>query len=278
MAAPTPKEGHAMEPVGVGRRAVAVLIDSILLFIVGYLVAIGTGQTNEEGFNLKGGPAFLWLGIGLAYFIVMEATRGATLGKLAMRLKVVKQDGTPMDWQASIVRNVLRLIDGFLFYLVGAIVVWISKSRQRLGDMAAHTIVVSARAWAPLLLAALLAIGGSAESLAASPRYTDTVLSDSREGAAMTTFHHDTPKIYLRAKVADIPAGATVKGVWIAEKTKVAPPNYKIDEKEMKVVPMMDEVTYSLGKPNAGWPEGDYRVELFIAGKPMKKVKFRIAQ
>ena len=266
-----------MEPVGVGRRAVAVLIDSILLFVVGYLVAVGTGQTNEEGFNLKGGPAFLWIGIGLAYFIVMEATRGATLGKLAMRLKVVKQDGAPMDWQASVVRNVLRLIDGFLFYLVGAIVVWISKSRQRLGDMAAHTIVVSARAWAPLLLAAALALGASPESLAGSPRYTDIVLSDSREGAAMTTFHHDTPKIYLRAKVADIPAGAAVKGVWIAEKTKVAPPNYKIDEKEMKVVPLLDEVTFSLGKPNAGWPEGDYRVELFIAGKPVKKVKFRIA-
>jgi uncharacterized RDD family membrane protein YckC len=146
MAAPTPKEGNAMEPVGVGRRAVAVLIDSILLFVVGYLLAIGTGQTSQSGFNLAGGPAFLWLGIGLAYFIVMEATRGATLGKLAMRLKVVKQDGTPMDWQASVVRNVLRLIDGFLFYLVGAIVVWVSKSRQRLGDMAAHTIVVSARA------------------------------------------------------------------------------------------------------------------------------------
>jgi uncharacterized RDD family membrane protein YckC len=144
MAAPTPKEGNAMEPVGVGRRAVAVLIDSILLFVVGYLLAIGTGQTSQSGFNLAGGPALL--GIGLAYFIVMEATRGATLGKLAMRLKVVKQDGTPMDWQASVVRNVLRLIDGFLFYLVGAIVVWVSKSRQRLGDMAAHTIVVSARA------------------------------------------------------------------------------------------------------------------------------------
>jgi len=267
-----------MEPVGVGRRAVAVLIDSILLFVVGYLIAIGTGQTNEEGFNLKGGPAFLWIGIGLAYFIVMEATRGATLGKLAMRLKVVKEDGSPIDWQASVVRNALRLVDGLVFYIIGAIAIWVSKSKQRLGDMAARTIVVSARAWAPLLLASLLAFGGSAESLAASPRYKDIVLSDSRDGAAMTTFHHDTPKIFLRAKVVDIPAGATVKGVWIAEKTKVAPPNYKIDEKEMKVIPLMDEVTYSLGRPNAGWPEGEYRVDLFIAGKPAQKVRFRVAK
>jgi uncharacterized RDD family membrane protein YckC len=268
-----------MEPVGVGRRAVAVLIDSILLFIVGYLVAVGTGQTNEEGFNLKGGPAFLWIGIGLAYFIAMEGARGATLGKMAMRLKVVKQDGTPIDWQASVVRNVLRLIDGFVFYLVGAIVIWVSKSRQRLGDMAAHTIVVSARAWVPLLLAVAVGFGASTQGLAAaSPRYTDVVLSDSRDGGAKGTFAHDTPKIYLRAKLADVPSGATVKGVWIAEKTQVTPPNYKIDEKEMKVFPMMNEVTYSLGKPNAGWPEGEYRVDLFIAGKPVKKVKFRVAK
>jgi uncharacterized RDD family membrane protein YckC len=63
---------------------------------------------------------------------------------MAMSLKVVKQDGSALDWQASIVRNVLRIIDGIFFYLVGAIVVWVSKGKQRLGDMAAHTLVVRA--------------------------------------------------------------------------------------------------------------------------------------
>jgi uncharacterized RDD family membrane protein YckC len=131
-----------MEAVGVGRRAVAIIIDSVLLFILGYIIAMATGATTSEGFNLRGGPAFLWFGIGLAYYIVMEAMSGATLGKKAMGLKVVKQSGEPLDWQASIVRNVMRLIDGFIFYLIGAIVVWVSKKRQRLGDMAAHTLVV----------------------------------------------------------------------------------------------------------------------------------------
>ena len=133
-----------MEPVGVGRRAVAVIIDSILLGIVGYLIASVTGSTTADGFNLTGAPALLLLVVALAYYIVMEKTSGATLGKMAMKLKVVKQDGTPLDWQASVVRNVLRIIDGFFFYLVGAIAVWVSKSKQRLGDMAAHTIVVRA--------------------------------------------------------------------------------------------------------------------------------------
>jgi uncharacterized RDD family membrane protein YckC len=134
-----------MEAVGVGRRAVAIIIDSVLLFILGYIIAMATGATTSEGFNLRGGPAFLWFGIGLAYYIVMEAMSGATLGKKAMGLKVVKESGEPLDWQASIVRNVMRLIDGFIFYLIGAIVVWVSKKRQRLGDMAAHTLVVKAK-------------------------------------------------------------------------------------------------------------------------------------
>jgi uncharacterized RDD family membrane protein YckC len=134
-----------MEPVGVGRRAVAVIIDSILLGIVAYLVAMATGNTTAEGFQLHGTPAVLVFLIAFGYYVFMEKTSGATLGKMAMKLKVVKQDGAALDWQAAVVRNILRIIDGLFFYLVGAIAVWISKSKQRLGDMAAHTIVVRAQ-------------------------------------------------------------------------------------------------------------------------------------
>jgi uncharacterized RDD family membrane protein YckC len=131
-----------MEAVGVGRRAVAILIDSVLLFVVAYLIALATGGTTQEGFHIQGAPAFLWFAIALAYYIVMEATSGATLGKKAMGIKVVKEGGEPLDWQASIVRNLMRIVDGFCFYLVAAITVWVSKRKQRLGDMAAHTLVV----------------------------------------------------------------------------------------------------------------------------------------
>jgi uncharacterized RDD family membrane protein YckC len=134
----------AMQAVGVGRRAVAIIIDSILLLIVGYAIAFALGGLTASGFSLTGAPAFLFFGVALAYFIVMEAVAGATIGKRVMGLKVVKQDGTKLDWQASIVRNLLRIVDGFFFYLVGAIVVWVSKGKQRLGDMAAHTLVVKA--------------------------------------------------------------------------------------------------------------------------------------
>lgn len=134
-----------MQGVGVFRRAVAVIIDGIILFIVFYGVAFATGTTSAASFSMTGAPALISFVIAFGYFIGMEATKGATVGKMAMGLKVVKQDGSAMDWQASIIRNLLRIIDGFAFYLVGAIVVWVTKSKQRLGDLAAHTVVVSSK-------------------------------------------------------------------------------------------------------------------------------------
>ena len=267
-----------MGAVGVGRRAVAVLIDSILLFIVGYLIAFAAGGTTQDGFNVQGGPAFLWLAIGLAYYIIMEALSGATLGKKAMGLKVMKEGGEPIDWKASIVRNVLRLIDGFFFYLVGAIVVWASKKRQRLGDMAANTLVVKARVVLPFLIALTCAAFHHSESAAGSPRYSDVVMSDSRGGPPKSTFTPQTAKLFVHAKLVDVPSGSKVKSDWIAEKTQVAPPNYKIDSSELTVRAFMNEVDFNFSKPTAGWPEGDYRVDLSIDGKPAGVVKFKVVK
>lgn len=137
---------------------------------------------------------------------------------------------------------------------------------------------MSASRWLAAAIAFAAGVGISPVLLAASPRYTDLVLSDTRGGPAKATFTPRTAKIFLRSTIVDVPAGSTVKGAWIAEKTKVAPPNYKIDEKEMKAGGAVNEITYSLSKPNAGWPEGDYRVDLFINGSPAGNVKFRVAK
>ena len=131
-----------MKYVGVGMRAVATIIDVIVLWILGYLIAIVTGQTSEGGFNLQGGPAFLWFALSFLYYVVLEAQLGGTLGKLLLGLRVVKADGSRIDYQASLIRNVLRIIDALFFYLVGAIVVWRSATKQRIGDKAAGTVVV----------------------------------------------------------------------------------------------------------------------------------------
>lgn len=89
-------------------------------------------------------PLLVTVILWLAYMVYAEGTWGASLGKRATGIRVVKIDGTPMDMQASLIRNVLR-VDGLFFYLVAAIFVWTSPTRQRLGDRVANTVVVPAQ-------------------------------------------------------------------------------------------------------------------------------------
>lgn len=125
----------ASRNVGVGPRFVAVLLDGLVIGIVGgILTAV-----------LRNNPGLLGSIDGLifiAYFIVMEKLYGATLGKMALGLRVVNTDGSPISWGGSVIRNLLRIIDGLFGYLVGAIIIWTSPTKQRLGDKVAHTIVI----------------------------------------------------------------------------------------------------------------------------------------
>lgn len=123
-------------------------------------------------------------------------------------------------------------------------------------------------------LAAMFAFGAALPSQAA-PRYEGIVLSDKKDGGSMGTFKPGTPKLFLRAKLADVPSGSKVSAVWVAEKTAVGPPNYKIDTSELSGGGMLNEVTFSTN-PTKGWPLGKYRVDLFINGKPAGNVPFSI--
>ncbi len=123
---------------GVGVRFLAVLIDGIILGVVGGLLSFVFRNAPGLGGSIVGILA-------IVYFIVMEATQGATLGKMALGLRVVKMDGSPISWTESVVRNLLRIIDGLFVYLVGAIFVWTSPLKQRLGDRVAHTVVIRKR-------------------------------------------------------------------------------------------------------------------------------------
>jgi uncharacterized RDD family membrane protein YckC len=134
-----------MEPIGVGLRSVATIIDTTLLMVVAYMIAMVTGGVTAGGFSLEGAPFFLWLLVAIGYYTGMEASAGATIGKFMTGLRVVRLDsGSSIDLQSSLVRNVLRVVDGLFFYLVAAIAVWTSDKKQRIGDRVAGTMVVRA--------------------------------------------------------------------------------------------------------------------------------------
>jgi uncharacterized RDD family membrane protein YckC len=124
-------------------RARAWLIDflfRVLLFLLCVFVLEQMGM-----WRLGGALLFLlsflleWL-----YPVVFEVLwQGATPGKRFSGLVVLRDDGTPLDWSASVARNFLRAVD-FLpfFYAVGLITMGLNREGKRLGDLLAGTLVV----------------------------------------------------------------------------------------------------------------------------------------
>src|SRR5262249_54977723 len=92
---------------------------------------------GEFKVSLEGAPALALFALWFGYFVVTEATLGATVGKLLVGLRVLRADGGRVGWGASLVRNALRLIDLSFAGLVGAALMWLSPWRQRLGDRVA---------------------------------------------------------------------------------------------------------------------------------------------
>ena len=69
--------------------------------------------------------------------------QGATPGKRSLNLRVVNDNGTPVQWSGSVLRNLLRSVDFLpMFYGVGVIVTFINPRFKRLGDLAAGTVVI----------------------------------------------------------------------------------------------------------------------------------------
>src|SRR5215471_10311612 len=74
------------------------------------------------------------------YGCLLEAACGATLGKVLVGIGVVRTSKRgPLA--SCAVRNLVRIVDGLFFYLVGTTVAACSDARQRIGDMWAHTAV-----------------------------------------------------------------------------------------------------------------------------------------
>jgi uncharacterized RDD family membrane protein YckC len=145
------EQKSSMDNAGVPLRFVAVLLDAVIVFfpsgiIVGLLSGGGHTETGNgfanAGVDLGGNTMGLLLALGLGYYVFCEAATGATVGKRMVGIHVIGEDGEHLTFGASLVRNLLRLVDCLFFYLVGGIFALTSPRGQRLGDRAAHTLVV----------------------------------------------------------------------------------------------------------------------------------------
>ncbi len=159
-------DGIELSPATVTRRIGAFAIDLLLLGLPGaaafYVIAVALLIPESFAFNFTDIFPMLWNSdsssrlmiiwiiaalplaslpvLSLVYFPAAEAVYGTTIGKHLMRIGVVGQDGTRVDWAKAYVR---RIPFFFQFYFIDALFVLFSGTRQRAFDRVARTLVVT---------------------------------------------------------------------------------------------------------------------------------------
>ena len=140
---------------GIGSRFVALLIDTliwlagaIVMWLVFYVVLPGISAFSHK--TAQWAVAFYVIAsflLNWGYFTLFEAFwNGRTPGKRAVGIRVIQRSGRAIGLFESMARNFIRYVDQIpFFYAVGVITMFITRQHQRLGDLAAGTLVVRDR-------------------------------------------------------------------------------------------------------------------------------------
>ena len=144
-----------MPIAGIGSRFIALLVDYLIwvpaLLIVGKLfsyflpsISAFNKLSEQWAFAIY---LFLTFLFNWGYFTLFEAFwNGRTPGKRVARIRVIQRSGRPIGLFESMARNFIRYVDQIpFFYAVGAIAIFVTRDHQRLGDLAAGTLVVRDR-------------------------------------------------------------------------------------------------------------------------------------
>lgn len=126
-------------------RFLAWAVDVMCIGVIANIVSYLTGPLLILSPDLAQALTILLLfATTLLYSILLEwLWRGQTIGKRLLRLRVVDLEGMRLQPSQVVVRNLLRAVD-FLpaFYVVGGVTCLLSRYGQRLGDIAANTVVI----------------------------------------------------------------------------------------------------------------------------------------
>ena len=142
------------ETAGLGSRLLAATIDVLIIFLIflvlliggilAGLTAIGVGGIQTGSVVVAFLLMFLYVVV-WGYFVFFEAlSRGQTPGKRVAGIRVVLDNGLPVGWRESALRNLVRAADILPppACLVGCLMILLSKRGKRLGDLLAGTMVV----------------------------------------------------------------------------------------------------------------------------------------
>lgn len=145
----------------IGNRFLACAIDhalqvlAIILMVIAFTIIANYSDVADQ---LSNAPKWVKAVLIVIVFLIFSGYfaffewiwNGQTPGKRWLKLRVIREDGRPVTFWEAVVRNFLRVVDmqptlGFPFYSLGLISVFMSARDQRLGDMAAGTVVVRER-------------------------------------------------------------------------------------------------------------------------------------
>ncbi len=134
-----------LPPAGLATRGIAWFVDVVAVALISNLTGMLLGRLAWVAHDTA--QALQWVlvfVVYVAYGMVFEwVWQGQTLGKRLLRLRVVDQSGLRLESWQVVLRNLLRLVDSLpMFYLLAGAVAFASRRGQRLGDLAAHTLVV----------------------------------------------------------------------------------------------------------------------------------------
>ena len=135
--------------VGIGERIVAFLIDGFILYMFVLLVNLigdAISYVYEDTWTQRGLVALIFLPAMFYSLLMHSLFNGRTVGKMLMKMRVVRVDGAPVHWSNLLVRWMLRLVDIWIFLgSIGILSILFSDKRQRTGDAAAGTVVISTK-------------------------------------------------------------------------------------------------------------------------------------
>jgi uncharacterized RDD family membrane protein YckC len=132
---------------GIGSRSIALMVDILLqaLVLIPVVIIVTAGGVSGLAESVVLGVSLfvvLWL-----YFPMFEWLRdGQTPGKRAQGIRVVRTTGQPAGFAPVMIRNLLRVIEVYALPFIALTSMFFTARVQRLGDIAADTMVVRDRA------------------------------------------------------------------------------------------------------------------------------------
>ena len=133
-------------PAGVGERIFARILDYLIMFV--YVIGMSYFMNSSGLFNVLSDNSILLIFLltipVIFYSLLWEVfNRGRSPGKVAFGMRVVMRDGSIPTLGSYLMRWMLLILDTWGW--IGIVIILVNKNNQRLGDLAAGTIVIKER-------------------------------------------------------------------------------------------------------------------------------------